>query len=201
MRLNIYNEGKILAPLKCGTRFLDETFGEKNGDIGIFDLSKMLFLPKEMEVIILRPPYEHLISALHTEILGCQNNDSVIDKNSAIMDVIEAFTRKNHNLESATHWSGYMYKHLYWIWKRNKRIKVIELKDLSNYLVSIGVNIPEYDPGKYNFNHYGNWCTKEDIEIYVKYNFPTEWEDYMYQVKESDKYYNYLIGKIETPMI
>lgn len=196
MRLKKYNDGKILAPLKCGTRFLDETFGGDDGDIGISDLFKFLFLPKQMEAIIIRPPYEHLISALHTEILGLYNREVEPSFND-IETIVKSFMIKNHNLESATHWSGHLYKHLYLIWKRNKnKIKIVQLKDLSDYLKSINTPISKYDPENYNFNHYGYWCSKDDIAVFVELNFPKEWEDFMKQIEYSNKYYNYLIGEV-----
>jgi hypothetical protein len=192
MRLKKYNNGKILAPLKCGTRFMIETFGESNEDIGLGDLTRNLFL-NGVEVIIIRPPYEHFESAVHTEILGAYNNNKGMEE---VEEILQRFRYNHHTIESATHWSGHLYEHLYYYWRRNRKyLKVVELKNLSEYLVSEGIKIPEYNPDKYNFNHYGYWCSKEDLMYWVKTTFPYLWKDYMIQIENSNKYYDYLINK------
>jgi hypothetical protein len=201
MRLKKYNQDKILAPLKCGTRFLDETFGGDSGNIGIIELleTKQYIIPN-LQAIIIRPPYEHLVSALRTEILNVYNSEDTKPTFDAVKMVVKSFMVENSNWKkfNTAHWSQHLYQGLYLLWRRNKdKIKIIQLKDLSVYLKSINVEIQKYDAEKYNFNYYRNWFSKEDIIIYLKNYFCEEWEDYMKQVEDCDRYYKILIGEVK----
>ncbi len=195
MRFKVYNEGKILAPLKCGTRYLDETFGGDCGEMSTMDLIRNLFL-KNTEAIIIREPYKHLESAVHTEVMGYCNKDREITPQE-IEKILWDYHSNNSNLENATHWSAECYQYIYYFWRRNrKNIEIVHLNDLSKYLISKKIKkLPNYDPDNYNFNHYKNWCTKEDLMLYIKINHLPIWNNYMKQIEDSMVFYNYLMDK------
>lgn len=202
MRLKTYNNGKILAPLKCGTRFLDETFGGHKEDIGLEDLMLNQSILKNIELIVIREPLKHIESVLHTEILGkwrLSSEPSLKD----VEKIMESFMYKqNDGIEGGTHYSSHLYLHLYYYWKRNKnKIKVIHLNELSSYLKSKGFDLPEYAPNKYDFNNYEHWYSKEDLMLSIKSNYPVIWDNYMLQVKESQLYYDSLISNTEIPKL
>jgi len=179
MVLKRYGGGKILAPLKCGTRYLDEVFGVNYADI---DLSELMS-DRNIQTIVLREPYEHLESALHTELLGVWNGEGDVES------VLKRF------VSGSTHWSPHLYETLYtYCAKSGWDIKVIHLTGLSTYLKSTGVNEMEYNPKKYDFNHYTKWVSKKDMVLYIKENYPDMWYTYMLQVEKSNMYYDSLVN-------
>jgi len=198
LRLKIYNKGTILAPLKCGTRFLDETFGGCEEEISLEELMLNQSFLKNIELIVIREPYKHIESALHTEILGKWRNSNEHSIKDA-EEILQNFMYKeNDGIEGGTHWSFYLYKNLYLYWRRNKnKIQVIGLEQLSSYLKSKDIQIPEYFSNNYDFNHYEYWCSKEDLMVLIKSNYPHIWDDYMLQLKELEIYYNALINNKE----
>jgi len=197
MKLSFFNDNTILAPLKCGTRYLIETFGEESSTTMTSSLNRTLY-HQNVKVIVVRPPYEHLESALHTEIIKLYEN-STTDSESDIKNVLDRFKSNANLLDGATHWSYHVYEKLYWYWRRNRKyIKVIELKDLTTYLKTVKKKLPKYNADNYTFNHYSYWCPKEDIMLFVKENYKSIWDDLMEQVRISNKWYELLIT--ETPI-
>jgi len=197
MRLKVYNGG-IIAPLKCGTRYLDETFGEHIEELTIWDLSNNLFL-KNVKAIIVREPEKHLWSAIYTEVLGYCNRDENVNRQcdpSEIETILMNYHSNNSKLSEASHWSTHAYQHLYLFWRRNrKNVDVIHLNNLSSYLKSVGVEPIEFDMNNYNFNHYKNWCSKEDLMLWIKMNHLPIWNNYNKQIEDSIVWYEHLINK------
>jgi hypothetical protein len=198
MHLKIYNN-TLLAPLKCGTRYLDMVFNHTGVGFDISEFKKSLFLPNVTDIVI-RPPMEHLTSALHTAILTFYNNDS--DKRNEdisvdLTSIIDEFCIYEKTDEQNTHWRYDIYETLYWLWRRNKnKINIIELKDLSLYLQKLNIKkLPKYDSKDYDFHFYPNWCTKDEIMLFIKTNYPEHWENLMTQIEEANKFYDYLINK------
>ena len=75
MKLKIY-QNSIVAPLKCGTRFLDSIWKPlviHENDLYSYSLNN------KINYIVLRPPLEHFKAAIQTETIGmgeiCQNKD------------------------------------------------------------------------------------------------------------------------------
>lgn len=186
MQLKIY-DNKILAPLKHGTRFLDKIF-QSYKECPIIDLYKW----KEMDVwFIYRNPEEHLISALHTEII---NRDA---SNMSVSDVIKGFVGE----KGTTHWNKDILQRLsmYWSTADKDKFKVVELNHLSDLLIELGYEVPKYNPIEYEFNHIEGWVTKQDIALMVERDFPKEWEYLMDVVKSEMEYYYKLNNKIVIP--
>jgi hypothetical protein len=195
MVLNFYKNNTILAPVKCGTRYLKECFGDESDIIPLHRLKGGLH-HKTLNTIIIRSPYEHLESALHTELLPIFAEGINTDK---IESMLKTFDVNWNYPEGGTHWSSTLYEKLYFYWGKNsKKIKIIELKELSNYLNTIQAELPIYNPQKYNFNHYDNWYSKDDIILYVKENYKIVWNNLMKQIEISNNWYQLLIT--ENPM-
>jgi hypothetical protein len=145
-RFGYENGLNIIAPLKCGTRWLEE----KTNPIKIEELStidKINGITKKTYWVY-RDNREHLISALRTEIrnaieFGENNTNSIVD----------GFIKG-----TGTHWSTELYKFMYLHWNRVE-FDLIHLNDLSNLFVGV-----EYIQENYDMNHYHKTKhTKEDI--------------------------------------
>ena len=199
MNFKIYNNGTILAPVKCGSRFLDEVFEDTFIGFSIDDVKRTLFLPK-LKSIIVRHPMEHFKSALHTAVLtewnfGERNEDEPFD----MTPIIKEFCYWNRGEPQNTHWRHDTYEVLYWSWRRNIKndIEVVELKDLSSHLEKLNIkNLPKYDSKRYDFKEsYKNWCTKDEIMLFVKENHSIIWNNYMKQIENSIMFYDYLMNK------
>lgn len=234
MYFKIYNNETILAPAKCGTRFLDETFGSDSEGIDTKKLDVPLWrrLPN-LKAIIVREPLQHLESAVHTEILTRYYNDEERDNTQPLdVDTIinkfcydwkgELYQKENmgsgrrYFLET-TLWGYNLHETIYKIWTRNPRvINLIYLKELSSYLNTIGVDIPEYDNKKYDFISYEDdkimylECKsktyiqsglKVDLIPFIKDVYPMEWANMMNQVQDATPFYDKLINKKITNTI
>jgi hypothetical protein len=126
----------IIAPLKCGTRWLEN----ETNPISIEELStiyKIQNITKDTYWVY-RMGKQHLESALRTEIM---NSIEFNGKNVEL--VIDSFLNG-----TGTHWSPILFNYMYNHWNRVE-FKVIELTHLSNLFPGI-----PYDPNNYNFNNY-----------------------------------------------
>jgi hypothetical protein len=204
MNFKLY-DNKLLAPVKCGTRYLDLIFKDNQIGFDLTELKKRLFLSNITDIIV-RPPLEHLTSALHTAILTATNNtgrnkDVPVD----VLSIIDEFCMYEKTDLQNTHWRYDTYETLYWLWRRNKdNVNIIELKDLSSYLKKLNINdLPKYDSKDYEFRYYTNWCSKDEIMLFIKTNYIEQWDNLMSQVEDSNVFYNYLINKelIEIKLI
>jgi hypothetical protein len=196
MNFKLY-DNKLLVPMKCGTRYLDLIFKNNQVAFDLIELKRSLFLPNITDIII-RPPMEHLVSALHTEILTAYNNtnqnkDIPVDVSS----IINEFCMYEKTDLQNTHWRYDTYEALYWLWRRNKNnINIIELKDLSLYLEKLNIKkLPKYNLKDYDFHNQTNWCSKDELMLFIKTNYPEHWDNLMTQVKNADVFYNCLINK------
>jgi len=122
------NDLKIVAPLKCGTRWLLDR-AEKSSFVYIDNLkeetdSKTIFLYRE--------PNNHLISALHTDYIINE-----CDLNKTLDNLL--------NYKSA-HWRGDMYENIHRAWTYNK-FKMVNYLDISEL-----INDYDFDKNKYDFS-------------------------------------------------
>jgi hypothetical protein len=196
MHLKLYNNS-LLVPLKCGTRYLDMVFNHTGVGFDIINFKKSLFLPNVTDIVI-RPPMEHLKSALHTMILTAYN-DTKRDKDVPVdlLPIINGFCSYEKTDLQNGHWRYDLYETLYWCWRRNKNnINIIELKDLSLYLQKLNIKkLPKYDSKDWDFHFHPNWCTKDEIMLFIKTNHIEQWNNLMKQVEDSNVFYNSLINK------
>jgi hypothetical protein len=194
MHVQIY-DNKIIAPNKHGTRFLNQVFDFKYEDGDQLEIFKTYKWLTADVWFVYREPMEHLISALHTEIITKLNNS----KDSNIQNVINDFVSQY----GTTHWHPQLLQQLYDTWLRyNKnKFKIIELKNLSNLLIDLGYNIPEFNYSDYQFNDIPIKLTKENIVEIVKTDFPNEWNYLIKMVNIEKEFYNKLNNRIITPVI
>jgi len=200
MVFKLFNGDTILAPLKCGTRYLEMVFGEPTSEMASYTIKSNLFIPT-LKTIIIRPPIEHLISALHTEILGFLRENKAAD----IKEILMIFISNGTEIWQNSHWEKDVYRDLYWYWRRNRKyVNVIELKNLSSHLKELKIKkLPKYDSNDYVFNNYKYWCSKDDLMLFIKTNYKIQWDNLMEQVGVSTIFYDYLINKevIEIKLI
>jgi hypothetical protein len=192
MVYKLFNGDTIIAPLKCGTRYLERVFGVPTSEIASYNLKSNLFIPN-LKTIIIRPPIEHLISALHTEILGFLRKNEGGD----IKEILNTFVSFDPKNWQNAHWDKNVYPDLYWYWRRNRNyVNVIELKNLSSHLKELKIKkLPKYDSNDYDFNNYKYWCSKDDLMLFIKANYKKEWDNLIEQVGVSTIFYDYLINK------
>lgn len=201
MTLKTYYNETILAPLKCGTRFMDKVFPNGTGGYEIKELKRTLFFPK-LKTIIIRPPMEHIHSAIHTEIINAYNNTEVNPDNPVdIKGIIDTFVYNGPHQSQNTHWHRDLYETLYWTWRRNKNnIKIIELNNLSSYLKSIGIKIPKHKKEDYNFSNFKNYCEVDELMMFIMNAYPNEYKNMLSQIENATIFYNHLINKEVIPI-
>jgi len=136
MKRYIFKSGlDIIAPLKCGTRWLDGFDVENRIDtysIGIEDLKENIH---SGTTFIWRPVKEHFLSAIET--------DYHVEPDRT--DIWESIV---HYQKYGGHWYPYLYKKLYPIWKKT-RFRFWKLRALSE-LNEIASSMP-YHFNKYDF--------------------------------------------------
>ena len=143
----------IIAPLKCGTRWLEglNPSGKiYQTDFRISDLSKNVH---SGTTFIYRPIWEHLKSAIETEL-------------SLGLDVKSLITHLKS--ESLDHWNPNLYKELYPLWKEYG-FRFYKLKDLSNISISSGTSGP-YEHSMYKFKLPPQWKSVDSVLEEFPYN-------------------------------
>jgi hypothetical protein len=139
----------IIAPLKCGTRWLQEkTNPIKMEEFNTINLISKLVGVTNKTYWIYRNNREHLVSALSTEIrVSIEFNVGNIDS------IIDGFING-----IGTHWSPELYKYMYSYWNLTE-FNLMHLNDLSDLFIGI-----EYDSKNYDMHHYDKTKhTKDDI--------------------------------------
>lgn len=210
------NDYKILAPLKCGTRYLEMCLGKPETTTSY--MFKETLVNTKIKKIIIREPYEHMISALHTLILteiqeNHLNKSTEIEHNDLNKQTIpydDVFKKYFNQLNSINieeqngHWSNSIYKELYFYWRRNRGyVDILHLNDLTDFLKQEGFSKVKFKASDYNFNNYNYWCSKEDLMLFIMENYENEWVLLMLQIDESNIWYNRLMDKevIEIKLI
>jgi len=182
MVIKVYNN-TIMAPVKCGSRFLDKVWEDERVEFIHYEFLKF---PK-VKYVVIRDPLSHLVSALHTETVG----------------YINEFGRKDdfyHQLNDfisdggATHWCVPFYEYLYYYKNRyGDDIKVIKLENLTDLLRSVGHDL-EYVPEEYHFKKYEKWWTKDELFKILTEMYPKEIEWLLDKVNIQNKFYQKLIN-------
>lgn len=174
-----------MSPAKCGSRFLDSIWDNKERLIPQ-DLLKEL--PK-VDYIVIRNPYEHLISALHTDLLHVWNKEW---EDATEKDVIRWYSTE----EGGSHYWMYLYKTIYEYWEStNKSAKIIPLHQLSNLVDKL--NIPySYNESEYEWLEFDIWKSKSDVIKYVIDTYPKEYELMMNGALLEQQYYHKFIDEL-----
>lgn len=180
MVICINNE--IIAPLKCGTRYL-RSLGLPQYSIYANDTCWYRAYETNWKFIILRNPLEHLKSALQTELLNLYNGHNLWDGMTTEM-VLDRFISK----DGCDHWSGNMYKMIYELWiSQNKQSKIINLNDMSYFVSNMGYYIP-FVKNRYNFTKSEIWMSKNDIFKMIEEKYNTHYVE-LIRLNELNVYY------------
>jgi hypothetical protein len=107
----------IIAPYKCGTRWLDGLDGENRITTFSIDITDLQKNVHSGTTFIWRPVREHFISAIKTE--------SAADPYRDILNIITEI-----ELGICAHWYPHLYRELYPIWERT-RFRFHKLRALS----------------------------------------------------------------------
>ncbi len=183
IRITIYNN-ETLVPAKCGSRFLD-TIWENKTDTSTYYLSE---INNNIKTIIVRNPFEHLSSALHTDILHIWNREWVNVDESIIL-------KKYTQIDDGSHYQLNLYKTLYNFWDKNNRTaQIVKLDDLTDFIKNVGVPY-NFDVNDYNWKPiFDIWKTKEEIMDYVKETYPEIYDFLMEHIHREIDFYNKMIN-------
>jgi hypothetical protein len=203
MQLNIYDY-KILSPAKCGSRYLDMIYDTENSSNGkgiipkgskfdvnsIYQIKKVINSSysdklfdviewKEIEWIVIRPPMELTISAIHTDFMMCWNKKHANESQMNEEELASFFSKSNSG-----HYHSELYRNLCFNWmKTGKIIKFIHLNNLSSFCEEmLNEKITKnkdtsFNENQFNFSNWDVWFKKEDIFEYFKKVYPTYWDD------------------------
>lgn len=192
MKLKIY-ENSILAPLKCGTRFLDsiwKPFLIHENNLYSYCLNN------EIKYIILRPPLEHFKAAIQTETIGMliqyKNGDRFNDFRKTYIDNLA----KNENTR---HWSNKFYELILKIKeKTTKNIDIIKLENLSEFTNSKLRYATKYKKESYNFINEEYFIDREEVFNFYKNQSPDSFKKLLKLVDAQTEIYNTLISDNNT---
>jgi hypothetical protein len=213
MQLKVWDK-KIMTPLKCGSTFLTSIYGDLNYTSYIDnELFKYLKIEK-VDTMIVRNPVTHLKAAMHQEILGFINTEKLEDLSyNGIEKYIWEYIKKEDSGKwiGTTHWSPYLYKNLYFYWKRNRmHTTIVELDNLTEYLsnkldmelihnrtnygyqTNITENKMENDLIKNSKSHY--WIGRDDLMDFIKENFKVEYSVLISTAEKELPYYDAMIS-------
>lgn len=183
VNVKVYDIG-IIAPCKCGTRFLDSVCTLTH-DISETSIFKNREWKGFAGWIIYREPYEWMVSALHTEILNRKEWEGV-------EDILERFLREG----GTTHYSDTTFKRM-WEWlSMNRKCKGVPLSQLSKLLRTLGVEASEvWREMDWEFRHLDKkWMSKEDVVRMIQKGYPIEWEWLLTCVKDEEVYWNRIVN-------
>lgn len=176
-------DNRILAPSKCGTRHLRKIYTDVRFDMKFHKIS-------DITHIVVRNPYEHFKSAIHTEYLNYKNSN---DTTEHIHHIILNSTIK----DGIGHWHPNTYQFLYSIFMLNRKIKIIELENLSAFLESEGYSIP-YNESEYNWSEFDEWESKDELFNSLSNEFKNEFILINKKLEREIGYYNKLISKDDS---
>jgi len=187
MKLKIY-ENSIVAPLKCGTRFLDSIW--KPFLINETNLYSHC-LNNKIKYIVVRSPLEHFKSAIQTETIGmlkeCRKGNRFDDFKNTYIDSLSS----NKNTR---HWSNTLYEIILKIKEENtSNIQIIKLENLSDFINNrLGFNIP-YKKETYNFINDKYFIEREELFNFYKNQSPEKFNILLEMVANQTKIYEKLI--------
>ncbi len=212
MHFNFYDK-KVLAPAKCGSRYLDSIYGVPDG--GGFPSTIVLpkgttltskVIPPKIKVthhlspfsklnidgikwIIIRPPMDLLVSAVHTElILNWTRNP---DKNNE-KDII-------HNLRfcdwSCGHYQFNLYKEMFLKSMDYNDVKFVKLENLTTFCEwELNLHKP-YESTEFDFSRSNGFqIDKNEAMDYLKLSYPYYYSSLMKNIPIDEFFYNLIIN-------
>jgi hypothetical protein len=144
----IYKSGlDIVAPLKCGTRWLEGLDVENRISTFSFPIADLQKHIHGGTTFIWRPVKEHMVSALKTELVTCPEKTP--------FDVITEM-----EYETCDHWHPHLYRELYGIWSQTP-FKFHKLRALSE--LNPSASTLEYISTTYEFLLLSEWHGIESV--------------------------------------
>jgi hypothetical protein len=177
-------DNRILTTPKCGTRYLRQKWEDTEITFKKIQITGF----SNIKYLIIREPFEHLKSAIHTEFYN--------HKDLYSYDIIDFSNYLNKLLlrGEIAHWSYNMYEIMYWMYiKSNRKIKIIHLSSLTDFIKEQGYDI-EYVLSDYTFNDSENWISKDDLFNKLLKNFPSQMQILLKQSDEQNIFYNKIIN-------
>lgn len=175
-----YNNGTILTPHKCGTKYLNKVF-DLRGGVNVINLNNINLF--DFKWLIVRDPYEHLISAL----TSVYNNKH---KTHNLNDILNRFIT---GLD--VHWNNTFYKDML-SYSLNHSFMLVELSNLTSF---VNNELKLVAPPM--LNRYGTqiiYMTKDNLIDKIKTEYPSEWNTLMELVDVERTYYDLLFGRCEV---
>ena len=187
MVVDIYN-GIYGVPGKCGSRYWSETdkLGKwKTPTILRVDFKDLYSHKLSLEWMVIRNPLSHLESALQTEVMEC------FDDSDKIFRILKSFVEVNNG---GTHFHPHFCKLVYSMWCNNGfNLKIIELGSLTEFLKTIGFDIP-YNSKNYDFHNDTLYKSKSEIWNRCVDLYPDLMNELINYTTNDIKYYNALLN-------
>lgn len=162
-----YSDCTILAPLKCGTRWLADytnPLGFSKYDYHN-EMMNYYYLSNKINYFVFREPEEHFITAFHTEVLTYARENMLDELN--LKQVIKVFKENK-----AEHWSTNLWETLFKdIEKTKNKFEFVNLKNLSNLFE----NKYPYNRTEFDFLNNMLHLTKKELLDKLKKEYPNEW--------------------------
>ncbi len=175
-----YNNGTILTPHKCGTKYLNKVFNITGSDNVI--PYKRLF-SYDFKWLIVRDPYEHLLSAITT----IYNTKENVRELSVILDKFINGTD--------VHWNNTFYRDIL-PHSLIHSITLVELSNLTHFVEhELGLIPPKFLP------RYGTqtiYMTKDTLIDKIKMEYTSKWDVLMGLVESEKNYYNMLFDRCDV---
>jgi len=173
-----YNNGTILTPHKCGTKYLNKVFNCSKLE-NVFNLKDLQ--QYDFKWLIVRDPYEHLLSAL----------TSVYNNKQMLITLDELMNTFINGLDP--HWILDFYEVIL-SYSENHSLTLVKLSDLSSFVK----NELKLVPPKFLPNIYGTQISrssKDNLIDKIKTEYPSEWSTLMGLVDAEKVHYDLLFGK------
>lgn len=172
-----YHNGTILTPHKCGTKYLNKVFNI-TGSVNVI-WYKDLF-SYDFKWLIVRDPYEHLLSAI-TTVYNTKHNSR--DLNNIITRFIKGLD---------VHWNNTFYRCIL-PHSLNHSFTLVELSNLTHFVEhELELNAPPL------LKRYGTqtiYMTKDTLIDKIKLEYPSEWEILMGLVELEKSSYSMLFDR------
>jgi hypothetical protein len=223
MTINVYDY-KILSPAKCGSRYLDIIYdtencsngkgiipkGAKFGSNSTYQIKKVVNSPysdklfdviewNTIEWIIIRPPLELTISAIHTDFMMCWNNKYKNEEQADEEKLARLFSKNETG-----HYHSELYRNVCFNWmKTGKQIKFIHLNDLTDFCEEIlSEKITKdkdvsFNKKMFDFSKWDVWFKKEDVFEYFKKVYPTYWDEIKRNLVKENFFWEQLVRDAE----
>jgi hypothetical protein len=187
MKLKIY-QNSIVAPLKCGTRFLDSIWNPlliHENDLYSYCLNN------KINYIVLRPPLEHFKAAIQTETIGMLIQYKTGNRFDNFRKTYIDNLAKNENTR---HWSNTFYELILKIKeKTTKNIDIIKLENLSEFVNSNLGYVIEYKKESYNFVNEEYFIDREEVFNFYKNQSPNSFKKILKLIDVQTEIYENLI--------